>query len=293
MDSYPANYLDSVAPYDAVGDLVLEMQHSNRSWHSIIRDDRYVRMGLKHAWFTNPQKGVFYRLITPTERTTFLDVGAGSGIVSACLSADYEKGYALDLQQVFVDFMSRRFAQDSIHNVEVIHGNALAMPVPDQSVDLAAINSLLQWIPHSEPASDPQLVQARLLREVRRCLKPGGKVVLAVDNAWHHKQLRLQVSNFVSRARGRPRREFSHSYFGYRRLLADAGYSQVRLYVLLPHCDLPIDIYSFDRLALNELFRKYHARMRDKRIIKSASDWLGVPYLWAYFEAAFYVVATR
>ena len=92
---------------------------------------------------------------------------------------------------------------------------------------------------------------------------------------------------------GRPRREFSHSYFGYRRLLADAGYSQVRLYVLLPHCDLPIDIYSFDRLALNELFRKYHARMRDKRIIKSASDWLGVPYLWAYFEAAFYVVATR
>ena len=45
--------------------------------------------------------------------------------------------------------------------------------------------------------------------------------------------------------------------------------------------------------APDELFRKYHAQMRSKRMIKAVSDILRVPYLWAYFEAAFYVEATR
>jgi SAM-dependent methyltransferase len=290
---YPAGYLNSVAPHDAVAELLAEMKNSNRSWHSIVRDDRYVRMGLQHAWFTNPQKGAFYRLVATSEQTAFLDVGAGSGIVSACLSPDYDKGYALELQKVFVDFMNQRFAEDAIHNVEVVHGNALAIPLRDGVVDLAAINCLLQWIPHSDPNSDPRQVQLRLLREVRRCLKPGGKVVLAVDNAWHHRQLRRQARNSVNSAPGRTSRRFDHSYFGYRRLLSEAGYTQVRLYVLMPQCEQPVDIYSFDRTALNELFRKYHARMRGKRMIKAVSDSLRVPYLWAYCEAAFYVEATR
>ncbi len=288
-----AGYLDSVAPHEAVAALLQETRNSNRSWHNIVRDERYVRMGLQHSWFTNPQKGAFYRLVTPSEQTAFLDVGAGSGIVSACLSPDYERGYALDQQKVFVEFMKQRFEEDAISNVEVIHGNALAIPLQDGVIDLAAINGLLRWIPRSDPASDPRQVQLRLLREVRRCLKPGGKAVLAVDNRWHHRRLRQQVGNAARNAQGPSGHGFNHSYFGYRMLLREAGFTQVRLYVLMPYIEQPIDIYSFDRMALNEMFRKYHAQMRGKRIIKAVSDMLRLPYLWAFCEAAFYVEATR
>ncbi len=309
MDLCRADYLNSVAPHEGVAALLDEMKSSHRSWHSIIRDERYASMGLKHAWFTNVQKGTFYRLISPPERTAFLDVGAGSGIVSACLSPDYERGYALDFQPIFADFMNQRFAQDAVHNVEVVHGNALEVPLQESAVDLAAVNGVLQWIPHSDPASDPRQVQLRLLREVRRCLKPGGKVVLAVENGWHHKRLKghavdvaARVSgsvrnrltnNFNRHAPGQTCRKYLHSYFGYRKLLHEVGFKQVRFYVLMPGCELPIDIYSFDRKALHELFSKYHAQMPGKRALKAFSDALRVPYLWAYFEAAFYVEATR
>lgn len=293
MDSRLAHYLESVAPHDAVAELVREMGRSDRSWHDIVRDERYARIGLEHGWFTNSQRATFYRLVTVPERSAFLDVGAGSGVVAACLSADYEKGYAIDVQQTFVDFMRKRFAEESITNVNVMHGNALAMPIRDESVDLVVMNNLLHWIPSSEPQSRPRQVQLRVLREARRCLKPGGKVVLAVDNAWYYRRLRSSISHFVRGNWGRVPREFCHSYFGYSRLVAEAGYSGIKFYVLLPKCDKPIDIYSFEKTALNELFRKYHTRMLDKQIIKAISDRLGVPYLWAFVEAAFYVEASR
>ena len=245
----------------------------------------------------------------PGRRHAFLDVGAASGIVSACLSDVYEKGYALEQQLVFVEFMRHRFRMDSIRNVEVLGGNALAIPLPDASIDLVAVNGVLEWVAHGERKSNPRKVQLRFLREAGRCLHPEGKIVIAIENAWHYLQLKGFSAHGTARYVGflpkwlgnvenrlvkkRPYREYIYSYFGYKRLLEEAGYRNVQIYIVMPNYYHPADIFSFDKDALDALYLKYHSRSRVGRAVKKLSDMLGVPYLGAYFEAAFYVVAER
>ena len=296
-------------PDAVMKNLVEELSSGSVDWRSVLKDKRFPVLNRKFRWFTNVQKGMFYRLVAPAKRGAFLDIGAASGIVSACLSEDYERGYALERQQVFVNFMKRRFQMDSIKNVEVLQGSALEIPLPNDSIDLAAVNGVMEWMPHADTYVNPRKVQLRFLREVGRCLGPGGKIVIAIENAWHY----LQLSGFSAHGtarfvgflpkwlgnivntivKGRPYREYIYSYFGYKKLLEEAGYSNVRIHVVMPDYYSPVDVYSFDRDSLNELYLKYHTGSRLKQLLKKLSDALGTPYLWAYFEAAFYIVADK
>lgn len=294
-------------PGTVMDDLLKEMKSSGRHWRSLMEDPRHPFLNRKFRWFTDPKKGMFYRLVTPGQRGTFLDIGAASGIVSACLSEDYERGYALERQQVFAEFMKLRFQMDSIRNVQILHGSALEIPLPDNSIDLAAVNGVMEWIPHAGKGTNPRKVQLKFLREVGRCLNPGGKVVIAIENAWDYQQLSGFSAHGTARYVGflpkwlgnivniifkkRPYREYIYSYFGYDRLLKEAGYKNVRIFIVMPDYYSPVDIYSFDRNALNEFYIKYHSGSRMKRMLKTLSDVFGVPYLWAFFEAAFYIEA--
>jgi len=187
----------------------------------------------------------------------------------------------LETQPEFVEFMRLRFLEDSISNVRVLQGDALSVPLPDGSIDLAVINGATAWSPQAERQSAPEHTQARILSEIHRCLGPAGKIAIAVENAWDYRSEKDHVRSHV------------HSYFGCRRLLAETGYSKIRVFVVMPDYHLPIDIYSFDRQSLNELFQKYDSASRVKRVVKRLSDVLGVRYLWAYFQRAFYVVGTK
>lgn len=306
MNADSENDMGSI-PDTVMNDLVKELSFSGRPWRDVLEDPRYPVLNRKFRWFTNPQKGMFYRLVTPGQRRAFLDIGAASGIVSACLSEDYEKGFALERQQVFVEFMKLRFQLDSIANVQVLHGSALEIPLPDNCIDLAAVNGVLEWIPHADKQTNPRKVQLKFLREVGRCLNPGGKIVIAIENAWDYKQLSGFSAHSTARYVGflpkwlgnivnlifkrQPYREYIYSYFGYQRLLKEAGYRNVRIFVVMPDYYSPVDIYSFDRNALNEFYLKYHSGSRMKRMLKRLSDTFGVVFLWAYFEAAFYIEA--
>lgn len=289
--------------------LLRDLDSSDRPWQEALADPLLGLPARKVYWFTSPQKGAFYRSVMPGRRRAFLDVGAASGIVSACLSEMYEKGYALEMQQVFVEFMRHRFRMDSIGNVEVLQGSALAIPLPDASIDLVAVNGVLEWVSHADTKSNPRQVQLQFLREVRRCLHEDGKIVIAIENAWHYLQLvgfsahgtaryvgflPKWLGNVVNRlVRKRPYREYIYSWFGYRRLLEQAGYRNVQIFVVMPNYYRPIDVYRFDRGGLNALYLKYHSGRRVWRALKKLSDMLGTPYLGAYFEAAFYVVAEK
>jgi SAM-dependent methyltransferase len=289
--------------------LVHDLDSANRPWRDVLADESLGLPERKIRWFTNPRKGMFYRSVAPGRGGAFLDVGAASGIVSACLSEVYERGYALEQQQVFVDFMRHRFRMDSIQNVEVLHGSALAIPLPDGSIDLGAVNGVLEWVAHGDRESNPRDVQLRFLREVRRCLRPDGKIVIAIENAWDYRQIKGVTAHGTARYVGflpkwlgnavnqlvkkRPYLEYVYSYFGYKRLLRDAGYNNVQIFVVMPNYHTPEDIYQFDKSGLDALYLKYHSRSRIRTAVKKLSGMLGVPYLWAYVEAAFYVVADK
>lgn len=105
----------------------------------------------------------------PGER--MLEIGPGIGVhalpVAAAL-APSGRLQVLDAQQAMLDAVSARAAEAGITNIDLRHGDAGSLPFADASFDGAYLNGVLGELPD----------QARTLRELRRVLKPEGRLVI-------------------------------------------------------------------------------------------------------------------
>ena len=279
-----------------------------RPWQEVLADPRYPDLLRKRNWFSNTDKALMYRIVSVRHRNAFLDIGAGAGVLASSLATEYRQVYALEYKPEFIEFMKYRFAQDRVENVHLIRGNALEMPFSDASIDLAAVNGVLEWVPNfGDPAASPRALQLSFLAEVRRCLTPGGKVVCAIENRWYHWYLRgmpahgeapfatvlpRPIANLLNRiVRKRPYREHIYGYWGLLKLFREAGFQNVRLHLIYPSYYSPSEIYSMDGPPLAEYFRKHHSRLAFGRIAKGLSNILGCRYLLAFFGPAYYIEA--
>jgi len=125
------------------------------------------------------------------------------------------------------------------------------LPFRDGTFTAVILNGLLEWI-GSEPSSEsPSAFQVRLLREVRRILKPDGCVYLGIENRFGamywlgqpdpHAQIPFvsvlprQAANFFSYIlRGKPYRNYTYSCNGLKRLFREAGFGKLEFYMPLP-----------------------------------------------------------
>jgi ubiquinone/menaquinone biosynthesis C-methylase UbiE len=73
-----------------------------------------------------------------------------------------------DLQQEFLDHTMRRAAERGLANVVPTQGDATDLPYEDASMDAVVLTAVLGEIPD----------RAAALREIRRVLKPGGRLVV-------------------------------------------------------------------------------------------------------------------
>jgi ubiquinone/menaquinone biosynthesis C-methylase UbiE len=94
---------------------------------------------------------------------TVLDVGCGAGGMLEPLSR-YGEVTGVDMQQELVDFCHERGFPN------VVRGHAYDLPAADGSIDLLTLFDTIEHVPDD----------ARVLREVRRVLKPGGLVFISV-----------------------------------------------------------------------------------------------------------------
>ena len=76
--------------------------------------------------------------------------------------------HIFDLQQEMLDHTLRRARKSSVVNVEVSQGDARQLPYSDESFDAAYLVAVLGEIPDQHAA----------LRELRRVLKPHGRLVV-------------------------------------------------------------------------------------------------------------------
>ena len=100
-----------------------------------------------------------------------LEVGPGPGLTTDLLRRRVARITAIEVDPALADSLAARL-RDS--NVTVVRGDATAMPFPDMQFSSAVSFTMLHHVP--TPA-----LQDRLLREVRRVLKPGG-VFAGVDS---------------------------------------------------------------------------------------------------------------
>lgn len=291
--------------------MVREITDGDRPWRAVLRDEPFRVPKEVLRWFDNVQRGAFFQLMAPPGGSGFLAVGDESGIVSACLAEDYDRGLLVEARPVVAEFLRNRFRLDSISNVSVVQEPATALSLAEGSVDLVAVDGMSVSVPLSLHSRGSREDQLQLLSEMRRCLRPGGRIVVSVENAWsiqrrlenleavkgHIRQFEFSpkvLSNVANRLTHiRRSRGAIHNYFGYKRLMRAAGFANTRVFVVLPDHHLPIDIYSCHPRALDAYYSKYYVGSRVGAWLKKFSAVLGAPYPLAYLEASFYLVAER
>jgi SAM-dependent methyltransferase len=103
---------------------------------------------------------------------TVLDIGSGSGtdaFIAAGLVGPRGRVIGLDLTEAMRDKLRANAAVAGAANLEVLAGNAEAIPLPDASVDVVSSNGVLNLVPD----------KPRAIREIARVLRGGGRLQIA------------------------------------------------------------------------------------------------------------------
>jgi ubiquinone/menaquinone biosynthesis C-methylase UbiE len=116
-------------------------------------------------------RGRLRETLDPQPGERVLEVGPGTGYYSLPVAGWIAPGGRLDifdLQQEMLDHTMRRARADRIENIHPTQGDARSLPYPDDCFDRAFLVTVLGEIPDQPTA----------LNELRRVLKPGGRLVV-------------------------------------------------------------------------------------------------------------------
>jgi SAM-dependent methyltransferase len=103
---------------------------------------------------------------------TVLDIGSGSGtdaLIAAGLVGPAGRVIGLDLTEAMRDKLRAIAAAAGVDHLEVLAGNAEALPLPSAAVDVVTSNGVFNLVPD----------KPRVIDEVARVLRQGGRLQLA------------------------------------------------------------------------------------------------------------------
>jgi len=115
-------------------------------------------------------RGRLREVLRPQSGERLLELGVGTGYYSCELAEWVPEGMLelFDLQQEFLDHTMRAAAERGLTNLALTKGDATQLPYEDASIDAVILTAVLGEIPD----------RAAALREIRRVLKPGGRLVV-------------------------------------------------------------------------------------------------------------------
>ena len=146
-------------------------------------------------------------VLRPAPGERLLEIGVGTGYYSCELAEWVAPGGTLelfDLQQEFLDHVMRAAGERGLSNLVPTQGDATRLPYEDASVDAVILTAVLGEIPDTAAA----------LREIRRVLKPGGRLVVGELFGDPHFTTRASLERMGAEA-GLALAEHSGNWFGY------------------------------------------------------------------------------
>ena len=128
------------------------------------------------------------------------------------------------------------------------------LPFTNQSFDMVILHRVLDDLAALSKGESHGFNPALFLKNVSKVLAPGGIVAGCVENRWSLKALRNKLKHLVSPAHA----TLPMGFFTLRSLnksLTSAGYSDVRLFTLLPNCSDPSKLIDTDPVVSRIAFR--------------------------------------
>lgn len=213
-----------------------------------------------------------FRFVLPLQpRSKVLDVGAGFGTISFGLQPHCGWVTAVEPIAERAKFIEIRRSQERLQNMEVAIADGLDLPFSPETFDFIVVNGCLGRVGLADPTMNPRVLQRKFLARLHRLLRPGGAVYIGIENrfgydrflgAQDHSGLKytslmprwmadlacryfLKRPDRVSRARG-DYRTYTYGKRGYRKLLSEAGFSEVETFMPRPGYNKPIDLISLD-----------------------------------------------
>jgi ubiquinone/menaquinone biosynthesis C-methylase UbiE len=105
--------------------------------------------------------------LSPGDRV--LDIGAGTGLLTLAAAPHAARVSALDVSAAMCDRLRFNFKRLGVRNGEVLLGTATKLPLASGTLDVVLSNYCFHHLTHSE--------KAQALEEIRRVLRPGGRLV--------------------------------------------------------------------------------------------------------------------
>jgi ubiquinone/menaquinone biosynthesis C-methylase UbiE len=146
-------------------------------------------------------------VLRPQPGERLLEIGVGTGYYSLDLAewvAPEGRLELFDLQQEFLDHVMRAAQERGLTNLIPTQGDATRLPFADASIDAAVLTAVLGEIPDCAAA----------LREIRRVLKPDGRLVVGELFGDPHFTTRASLERMGNEA-GLSLAERSGNWFGY------------------------------------------------------------------------------
>ena len=120
-------------------------------------------------------KGMAEMLLALLPPLVIADLGAGEGTLALLLARRAERVIAVDNSEKMVEFGRGVARKQKVRNLEYRRGDLEALPLDDESIDVALLSQSLHHAPHPE----------RAVQEASRILRAGGRIVI-LDLVKHH-----------------------------------------------------------------------------------------------------------
>ena len=144
--------------YDAEASCYDQSRYESKSGQ---RMDRFHKLVLEEIW----AKG-------RSQKDNVLELGCGTGRLLPFMAERVDTVTGIDVSSGMLEVARQRKNQADLNNVQVLQGNALDMPFPDNHFDMVYSILVINLIPDYTSA----------FCEVRRVLKDGGVFLFSVPN---------------------------------------------------------------------------------------------------------------
>lgn len=288
---------------------LLDMAKAN-GWRQAIdsvlgNDPKLVR------YISTQERAKFLELLELRAIDDVLEIGPGLGQFTRLIAPRVRSLSALEIVEGQARFVHESCRQEGLTNVRVTcGGDDCLLPYDDASFDVIVLSLVLEWCGGRNLGVAHEQMQARLLAEMARVLRPGGKAYVCTKNRYalryllgkrdeHAYDMRFGNAlprwwmQAVLRIEGHVRPAgWLHSYSALAALLRTAGFEQLQSYWAAPEMRYPTHYIPTDAVAVRHARRDPSLRQGETRLTNLVMSLMPAPWV-KFFTPGLVMVVRR